>query len=141
MKSIPHGDQSCGILSNLERVSRFATPFWRSGSSNRIEFGRFTGLTGGRAYRTEYRTEAAWSVICEEMPGCRETRHPGIFAMCFYPTVPIIHFPSPAFRLCVYTVRLHDVKQEACHGLQRLCENTELPDIVSQLTALAKMSM
>ena len=58
--------------------------------------------------------------------------------MCFYTTVPIIHFPSPAFPLCVYTVRLHDVKQEACHGLQRLCENTELPDIVSQLTALAE---
>lgn len=29
-------------------------------------------------------------------------------------------------------------KQETCHGLQRLCENTELPDIASQLTALAK---
>ena len=30
--------------------------------------------------------------------------------MCFYPTVPIIHFPSPAFRLCVYKVRLHNVE-------------------------------
>ena len=30
--------------------------------------------------------------------------------MCFCPVVPIIHFPSPAFPLCVYKVRLHDVE-------------------------------
>ena len=75
-----------------------------------IEFGRFTGSTGGRGSYTECCTEDAWPVICEEMPGCRETRHPGIFSMCVYPTVPIIHFPSPAFPLCVYKVRLHDAE-------------------------------
>ena len=73
-----------------------------------MELERITGATGGRAYRTEYRTEAAWSVICEEMPGCRETRHPGIFSMCFCLVVSIIRFPGPAFPLCVYKVRLHD---------------------------------
>ena len=74
------------------------------------ESGRFTGSTGGRENRTEYCTEAAWPVICEDMPGCRETRHPGIFAMCFCLVVPIIRFPGPAFPLCVYRVRLHDVE-------------------------------
>ena len=39
-----------------------------------------------------------------------ETRHPGIFTMCFCQIVPIIHFHSPAFPLCVYRVRLHDVE-------------------------------
>ena len=30
-------------------------------------------------------------------------------------------FSSPAFPLCVYKARFHDVKQETCHGLQHLC--------------------
>ena len=30
--------------------------------------------------------------------------------MFFYPVVHIFHLPSPAFPLCVYKVRLHDVE-------------------------------
>ena len=30
--------------------------------------------------------------------------------MCFCLVVPIIRFPGPAFPLCVYKVRLHDVE-------------------------------
>ena len=30
--------------------------------------------------------------------------------MYFYLVVPIIHFPGPAFPLCVYKARLHDVE-------------------------------
>ena len=90
-----------------------------------IESERITGATGGRGNCTEYRTvytEDAWPVICEEMPGCRETRHPGIFSMCFCLVVSIIRFPGPAFppvRLQRSFARCR--KQEACHGLQRLC--------------------
>ena len=43
-----------------------------------------------------------------EFVNSTETRHPGIFTMCFCQIVPIIHFHSPAFPLCVYKVRLHD---------------------------------
>ena len=119
------------------RVSRFATPFLKylaffgihckflSLSMKKFCYPGFQpGATRGRGRCTEFRTvctEDAWPVICEEMPGCRETRHPGIFTMCFYPVIPIIHFPGPAFPLCVYKARFHDVKQDTCHGLQQLC--------------------
>ena len=62
------------------------------------------------------------------MPGCRETRHPGIFSMCFCLVVPIIRFPGPAFPLCVYKARFHDVKQETCHGLQQLLHHLQAED-------------
>ena len=100
------------------------------------------GSTGDRANRTEYCTEAAWSAICEEMPGCRETRHPGIFTMYFCQIVPIIHFHSPDFP-CAFTKFVCTMKTGSLPWLtaplQHLQkEDRELPDIASQLTALAK---
>ena len=55
-------------------------------------------------------------------------------------------FPSPVFPLCVYKVRLHNVENRK-HAMAYSTFATfpdgdaELPDIASQLTALAKMSM
>ena len=98
--------ESCPISKGC-RVSRHPSDV-KDHPMNRIR--KITGATGGRANRTEYCIEAARSAIREEIPGCRETRHPGMFAMYFCPVIPIIHFPGSAFPLCVYKGRLHDVE-------------------------------
>ena len=64
---------------------------------------------------------------------------PRHFYDVFLPDCSYHPFPQSSFS----PVRLQSSfaqcrKQEACYGLQHLCENTELPDIASQLTALAK---
>ena len=119
MKSIPHGDQSCGILSNLERVSRFATPFWHKDHlMNRIRKICRVNRRQSKPYGILYRSRLIGYLRRDA--GVSWNTTPRHFYDVFLPDCSYHPFPQSSF----FPVRLQSSfarwKQEACHGIQHL---------------------